>query len=196
MYDYFEGEITEKGPTSVVLAVGGIAYRFHVSIESSERFAAGSKARVYAQLHVRENEHRLFGFSSREERALFQLLLTVSGVGPSLALKLLSGCPHRELRRAIRTRDLDRIRSVRGVGAKTAQRILVDLAEAIRSVEGEAPEEEAAPRTKAWEDALLALVALGYPRPAAEKALRRAVHDSPHEDTDVQGLVRSALRFL
>jgi len=195
MYDYFEGTVVEKGPASVVLDLGGIGYRFQISLESSERLKIGERARVFCHLHARESEVRLFGFASRDERAMFQLLLTVSGVGPALALKLLSGCPAPKLRSAIRSGDVDRLKGIRGVGTRTAQRILVDLSEAVGALDGAGGGGEGDDEgSKRREDALLALVALGYSRPAAEGALRRALEES--RDGNVQDLVRRSLRFL
>ncbi len=136
---------------------------------------------------------------------MFRLLLTVSGVGPSLAIKLLSGCPHEELRAVIDSEDLASLKRVRGVGAKTAQRILVDLKGAIAGLLGASDDEgakpdsggggHAAPRGRALEDALLALLALGYPRASAEKALRK-VRDDGGGGEAADDWVREALRKL
>jgi len=209
MFDFLHGRVVEKGPMHCVLEVGGrdgsgVGYHLTVSMPTAERLPVGETARLLAHLHVRDVEHRLFGFLTLEERALFRLLLTVSGVGPGLAIKLLSGCPHDELRRVIQEADLDRLKKVRGVGGKTAQRIIVDLRDAIGTLAGEEavrteaddPAREARRRAgDAWEDALLALLALGYNRGAAEKALQKAMKDEEDEPS-TEVLVRSALRLL
>ena len=106
MYDFFDGEVIEKGPAHVVLHLNGVGYHFSVSLETSEKIQVHDSVRLFSHLHVRENEHRLFGFHAREERALFQLLLTVSGVGPSLAIKLLSGCSQQPAFHALRGVDV------------------------------------------------------------------------------------------
>ncbi len=205
MYDYFVGTLVEKGPMHCVLDVGSdgrsIGYAFTVSLPCSTGFTVGDTTKLFAHLHVREIEQKLFGFSSREERSMFHLLLTVSGVGPGLAIKLLSGCPHEELRRVIQTEDLVRLKKVRGVGAKTAQRIIVDLKDTISALLASQTEARQAAEpdgppvpTHILEDALLALLALGYPRATAEKALQKARNEGPFDRADAW--VREALRQL
>lgn len=205
MYEYFVGTLVEKGPMHCVLDVGtegvSIGYRFTVSLPCSTGIKVGETTKLFAHLHVREIEQKLFGFSSREERSMFHLLLTVSGVGPGLAIKLLSGCPHDELRRVIQTEDLANLKKVRGVGAKTAQRIIVDLKDTIGALlasESEtkrAADDDGPPvPTHILEDALLALLALGYPRATAEKALQKARKEGPFERAE--DWVREALRQL
>lgn len=209
MYDYLEGEIVEKGPMHCVLEIGAergaIGYHMTVSMPCAESLIIGKRQRVHAHLQVRDIEHRLFGFSSRDERAVFRLLLTVSGVGPGLAIKLLSGCPHQELRRVIQSEDVARLKKVKGVGARTADRIIVDLRDAIcamgvedidvKTTTSEAPGVD--PRV--LEDTLLALMALGYNRSASEKAvrdLRKSKDVTMDESTTADRLVREALRIL
>ncbi len=216
MYDYITGTVVEKGPMHCVLEVrgavdaasasapsGAIGYHVTISLESSDGLRVGESSRIFTHLQVRDVEHRLFGFLTREERSLFQLLLTVTGIGPSLAIKLLSGCAHHELRDVIQQGDLDRLKKVRGVGAKTGQRILVELQDTITTLAGApAPAGSTGGATavatsvdrQVLEDALLALLALGYNKSSAEKALARARKDG---DTDTtEELVRLALQYL
>jgi holliday junction DNA helicase RuvA len=193
VYDFFEGEIVEKQPTSVVLAVDGIGYRFTVPLSTSERLAQGSTVRLLAHLHVREDTLRLYGFASAEERVLFEALIGVSGIGPAVATAVLSGIGVREFVAALESKDESRLRRIKGIGAKTAQRILLELGGSLPALVDRVrlgPSDEAAPKN----DAVLALESLGFGRAVAEKAVERAVGESAAGER-VESLVRRALRY-
>ena len=213
MYDYIEGVIAEKGPMHCVVEVGSergaIGYHLTVSMPCAESLIVDRSRKLPTHLHVRDIEHRLFGFSSRDERAVFRLLLTVSGGGPGLAIKILSGCPHDELRRVIQSEDIARLKKVKGVGARTAERILVDLRDAVCTLgvddieveTGTKPgnKDSAGVDPRVLEDTLLALMALGYNRTAAEKAvrdLRKNKNVTLDGAATADQLVREALRNL
>jgi Holliday junction DNA helicase RuvA len=195
--DHVRGRVVERAPGSLVIAVGGLGLEI-ASTRAAERVAApGEEATVITHLHVREDALQLFGFGSTRERALFRLLLGVSGVGPRLALAIVSAYPADELERAIGAQDVALLSSVSGVGRKTAQKICVELRDRVAPV-GIAPATPAPAVAAVPESADLgdpfyaareALVALGYTLADAEAALQGG-------DGDEGTRVRAALGRL
>ena len=130
MYSYLQGKVVEKTATSVVLDVGGIGYLLQISLSTYEALPLlGQEIRLLTHFVVREDAHALYGFYSAEERELFKLLLTVSGIGPKIALTLLSGIPFPQLRQAIVGGELETLKKIPGIGKKTAERMIVELRE-------------------------------------------------------------------
>ena len=198
MYDFFRGDVVRRDPTAVVLDVGGVGYRFSIPLTSYDAVPAKGPARLFAHLHVREDELRLFGFATVEERKLFELLLTVGGIGPTVAIGVTSAIPLDRFRDLVVAEDVGGLTRLKGIGKKIAQRIVLELGDVMRALPIGDPELgrplPAAGAGAAFEDALLALMALGYTRIASEKALRRAVKETG-DDADVGDLVRAALTF-
>ncbi len=187
------GKLQEKHPEGIVLDVSGVGYEVRVPLSTFLDLPdEGKTLRLWIHTYVREDALHLYGFLAREERSAFVLLLGISGVGPRLALALLSGLPVSRLVHAVRRGDLAALRSVPGVGAKTAERILIELRDKVHRLEG-APEESADDD----EDAacVSALLNLGYPRATAEKAVQRA-HDALGDSSTLEGLIREALRAV
>jgi Holliday junction DNA helicase RuvA len=182
------GEVTERRPDHVVIEAAGVGYRLAVSSETLRSVpAAGEETALHAHLVVRDDSMSLYGFASEEERDLFLSLISVSGVGPKVAVAILSGGSPRELRRAIALGDHKRFQAVPGVGKRTAERVIVELKERVGA------ELEVAPPVAGVDDdpRLLArdgLVGLGYGVDEAERLLERAEGESPEE------LIGSALR--
>lgn len=205
MYDYFAGEIVEKGPTHAVVEVAGVGYRLTMTPRCVTNLPDAGRAKVFAHLHVREDDQRLYGFSSRPERAAFECLLGASGVGPSLALQILTHLSPAELRRAVLGEDVRRISAARGVGQKTARKIVLDLKSRLEKrldlLEDEPASAGAsapgAPRFDAGlpvDQALRALMALGYTEASAESALRKVLETTTDAASNVELLVRLALK--
>jgi len=191
MIGWLEGRLAEKTPEGVVVDVNGVGYDVRIPLSTFlELPDEGKTVRFRIHTYVREDQLRLFGFLSGQERGLFRLFLGVSGVGPRLALAVLSGLPVRRVIHAIRQGDLTALRGIPGVGTKTAERILVELRDKVGRLEGtEAP----APLDEAEEATISALVNLGYPRSQSEKAVRIALEqldDAPA----IEDLIREALR--
>lgn len=186
------GTVVEKMPTRVVLEVGGVGYEIHVPLSSFSAVGdAGSELTLHVHTHVREDALQLFGFASPLEQTLFERLLTISGIGPRLALAVLSGLAPQELVQAIAGADLARLTSIPGVGKKTAERIVLELKDKLAGVGvPHTLAEGAGPR----EDLVSALVNLGYHRPAAERAVEQALKSAP--GTDFEQALRHALRTL
>lgn len=194
MYEYFDGEIQSRTPTGVVVDVGGVGYRLQIPLSTYERLPREGRARVFAWLHFAEGLVRLFGFATQEERDVFVLLNSVSGVGPMTALAVLSGMPVAELRSAVVHGDVKALKRVRGVGEKTAQRLILELKDTFAAMTP-AGEEGAAPQDAMLADAVLTLIKLGYARPAAEKAAREARKEAG-PDATVEAIVKASLRRL
>jgi len=188
-----EGVLAEKGPDVVVLDVHGVGYEVRIPLSTFfELPDEGKTVRLCIHTHVREDAFQLFGFGSETERALFRLLLATSGVGPKLALAILSGLPANKLVAALRAGDLAALASIPGVGKKTAERMVLDLREKVLGFDvAPRPERASAPDTAASAES--ALTNLGYPRPQAERAVRRALEVTP-PGASLESLIKEALR--
>lgn len=197
MITYVRGILVEKQPTRVVLEAAGLGYEILIPLSSYDRLPpAGGEACLLTIDHVREDAHILYGFISEGERQLFGMLTSVSGIGPKSALSALSGMTVRELKAAVAESNVKRISSVPGIGAKTAERIIVELrhklsaGEALEAVAG--GEDGDNPLNAGLRDALLALVALGYKQDDARKMILAASKKHP-DVADVEKLIKIAL---
>jgi Holliday junction DNA helicase RuvA len=188
-----EGVLVEKTPDAVVLDVHGVGYEVRVPLSTFfELPDEGKTLRLRIHTHVREDSLQLFGFGSETERALFRLLIATSGVGPKLAISILSGLPVDKLVAALRAGDFASLTRIPGVGRKTAERLVIDLREKALGLDvATRPERPSAPG--AAEAAESALTNLGYPRAQAERAVRRALELSP-EGANLETLIKEALR--
>lgn len=195
MYEYLDGEVSMRAPARVVLEVSGVGYDLLVPIGAA--IPAHGKARVYTHLVVREDAHTLYGFGARRARDLFRLLLKVRGVGPTMALAILSGLSPDELIEAVLAGDAAALTRAKGVGKKTADQILLDLADKAAAwstgerltTPGAGPETR---REATIEDAVGALLALGFKEKEARKNVERAANEV--DSKDLEALVRVALR--
>ena len=188
-----EGLVVEKSPEGVVLDVHGVGYEVRVPLSTFfELPDEGKLVRLRIHTHVREDAFSLFGFLSETERALFRLLLATSGVGPKLALSILSGLPVRKLAAALRAGDLATLTGIPGVGKKTAERMVLELREKVLGLDVDSrPERPPVPDSAAAAES--ALTNLGYPKPQAERAVRRALESLP-EGASLEALIKEALR--
>jgi Holliday junction DNA helicase RuvA len=195
---YLEGQLREKLPTRVVLDVSGVGYEVLIPLSTFYELPdEGKTVALRIHTHVREDVLQLFGFRSARERAVFELLLRTSGVGPKLAQGILSGIAPDELVTAIENGDVATLRAVPGVGTKTAERIVVDLRDRVRELDAADPATARARRAPASdaaaEEAASALVNLGYPRGHAERAVAHA-REELDEAAPLEDLIRAALR--
>lgn len=199
------GTILVKSPTVVVIDVGGVGYEAFISSRTYDVLPeSGHTCFVYVQTVVREDAIHLFGFAKKEEKELFLLLITVSGIGPKLALTILSGIGVGELCQAITAKDLSRLTTLPGIGKKTAQRLCVELAEKVGGLQGfegggiVSPQVVRVGETEALADAASALVNLGYSQATAWQALRTIEEqlDTQSAPPRIEELIRLALRFL
>ncbi len=188
-----EGVLVEKSPEAVVLDVHGVGYELRVPLSTFfELPDEGKTVRLRVHTHVREDAFQLFGFGTELERAVFRLLLGASGVGPKLALAILSGLSVEKLIPALRSGNLAALVGIPGVGKKTAERMVVELRDRVTSLET-IPTAEQPPRDDATASAESALVNLGWPKSHAEKAVRRALESLP-ESPGLESLIKEALR--
>ena len=199
MITFLRGHLAESFPNRAVVDVGGVGYGVHIPISTYDALpGVGQPVRLLTHLQVREDAHDLYGFASEEERDLFRLLINqVSGIGPKLALAVLSGMPVATFKACVARNDLAALSRIKGVGKKTAERIVVELRDKV----GVAAAWEAAtagqtpPLQSHANDAVLALVSLGYRQPDAHKAVEQFLKDTSGDPgTDV--LLRGALRSL
>jgi Holliday junction DNA helicase RuvA len=190
------GKIVEKVPSRVIVDVGGVGYDVLVPLSTYYVLgAAGAAVTLRVHTHVREDVIALYGFATSLEQDLFERLIATSGVGPKLALAVLSGIEPLELIRAIRTQDVARLTRIPGIGKKTAERIGLELKDRLPSAlgAGEAPV-EAAQEDQRRSDLISALLNLGYQRAVAEKAIDRALHASA--DAPFEQVLRHALKSM
>ncbi len=199
MIAYVTGTIFSKNPQSVVVDIHGIGYQIFIPLSTFYQLPDETKTvSLYVYTHVREDILQLFGFQTEMEKQVFLLLISVSGIGPKVALNILSGMGFEELLSAIVREDSEKISSIPGVGKKTSQRIILELKEkASKIAEGieVAPEAKLEIRDREiYEDALSALINLGYPSKAAKKAIEAALRNG-HE-MNIETLLKEALRNL
>ncbi len=191
MIAHLRGRVLEKHPTRVIVETAGVGYELHVPLSSFSAIGEpGSEVALRVHTHVREDAIQLFGFATSLELSLFDRLVAVSGIGPRLALSLLSGIAPSELVQAVATSDVGRLVSIPGVGKKTAERIILELKDKLGGVMPSGA--TAADTTRV--DLVSALVNLGYHRPAAEKAVDHAIKVAPAGG--FEQALRSALRTL
>jgi Holliday junction DNA helicase RuvA len=197
MITFLDGVLEDKQPTHAVLNVGGVGYEVIIPLSSYDRLPnVGEACRLLTYDHVREDIHQLFGFVSDAERRLFVLLLSVSGIGPKLALTTLSGLTSRELKLAIATGDVKRLSSISGIGKKTAERMVLELkdklgpAETLEAMAGGAAPGEGDVKLR---DAVMALISLGYKRSEAQEAIVRILGAPDGRNLSVEDIVRKAL---
>jgi Holliday junction DNA helicase RuvA len=192
MYSYFKGEIAEKNADSVVVDCNGVGYLIGVSTRTlSELGAVGEKAKIYTHFHVREGEMTLYGFLSHEEKTMFEKIITVNGIGPKAATSILSTMSVTELAVAIVAEDATAIARAPGVGKKTALRMILELKEKVDNSEltGAYNKMPALQNTSVTQEALAALMALGFSSTEATRAISTA-----GEHTTVEDLITAALK--
>lgn len=192
MYDYIRGRLVSKKPTEVVIDAGGVGYRFYVPFSTFENLPAQGEVTLLAHLHVREDEMRLYGFYSSEERDLFDLLTSVRGVGPGTAIGVLSGISVEDFKRAIAVEDVGSLQEIKGVGKKIAQRLILELKGVLPQLESGSGEKTAG-ATGVARDAIAALVRLGYQPPAAQAAVNAAAQRLGN-DAALEALIRESLK--
>ena len=193
MYDHLHGEVVEKQTSRAVIRCGGVGYEVRISLTSAAGLKVGQTCQVFTILHVVDGTPSLLGFASRSERELARKLLGVGGVGPSIALSLLSVLPPADLARAVARGDTAALKAVKGVGQKTAEQILLDLRGKAAMLSGGGSAQAPAARGPAQlEDAVTALISIGYSEKDARKQVERA--SKTVDPANLELLVRTALQ--
>ena len=195
MIDYIKGQIVELTPTELVLDNQGIGYSILISLQTYEAFQTKTEAVAYIHHYIREDEELFFGFATKVERELFRLLISVSGIGVASARMMLSTLTSEEIRQAILAEDINKIKSVKGIGLKSAQRLVLELKDKV--VKGEGSAEAALFKTDAnalVEEATTALVMLGFSKANISKVMPAILKDNP--GAKVEDIIKAALKRL
>lgn len=196
MITSIKGTLTEISPTDITIDVDGIGYDVLIPLSSFDRLPkVGSECKILTYLHVREDILQLYGFMTHDERDLFKLLITVSGIGPKTALTTLSGMSTENLRNAIASGDTDLLGEIPGIGKKTAQRIIVELKERIGGVSIKMPKPIPKEEEIILNDAIRALVNLGYKQLSGQAAVEKALAETKGE-IKLEELLKKALKYL
>ena len=193
MIYYLKGIVQELTPTYAVVEVGGVGYYVSVSLNTSQKLQQGRECLLYTQQIIREDAHLLFGFYEKAEKEMFNLLISVNGVGAVSAMILLSSLDLAEISRAILSGNSGVLQKVKGIGAKTAERIIIDLRDKVQKfefAEGETPLTD----NKVKEEALSALEVLGIPRKTSEKIMDKVLKQAP--ETSTEELVKQVLKNI
>lgn len=191
MITHLRGRLIEKNPTHIVVECAGVGYEVKISLHTFSSLGSDENVFIHTQQIIREDAHLLYGFHAAGERQMFNHLISVSGIGPNTGMLMLSALTPEEIAQAIQTEDVHTIKSIKGIGAKTAERVIIDLRDKVAKMEFSANNIFATNNTTRFE-ALTALVALGFDKKSAERALDKvATGDEP-----VELLIREALKIL
>jgi len=195
MYDYIKGKIEEINPAELILECGGIGYSINISLQTYETLQGKDTAKIYVFHYIREDEESFYGFATKDERELFKLLISVNGVGVGSARMMLSSLSDEEIRNAIIGENVARIKSVKGIGLKTAQRIILDLKDKIVKGGGTAATLPTMTTNNAnIEEATIALTMLGFSKVNINKVIPDIIKKNP--DAKVEDIIKEALKKL
>ncbi|MBE6238017.1 MAG: Holliday junction branch migration protein RuvA [Bacteroidales bacterium] len=195
MIDYIKGQITELSPTEVILETYGIGYRILISLQTYESLNGRKDSIVYIHHYLREDEELYYGFASKDERELFRLLIGVSGIGASTARMMLSSMSSEEIRTAILAEDINKIKSIKGIGMKSAQRLILELKDKIVKGGGtDSGQLFGSSSNAATEEATTALVMLGFTKANVTKAVNSVLKEKP--SASLEEIIKLALKLL
>ena len=194
MIHHIKGRLTEKSPTHAVIEAGGVGYFLNISLVTFSKILNDENCTLYTHLSIKEDAHTLYGFAEKSEREIFRKLISVSGVGASTARVMLSSLSSDEITAAIVTGDVDTLKSIKGIGAKSAQRIIVDLKDKLGKIEGLEQNILTFSNNSARDESLSALLALGFTKNSVDKVLNNVLKAQP--DLGVEGLIKEALKNL
>lgn len=194
MIEYIKGTVTELTPASAVIeTAGGVGYFLNISLGTFSVLKQGEQALLYVYEAIREDAYVLYGFKERREREIFQLLISVSGVGPNTARMILSSLSPNEIEQVVATENISVLKAVKGIGAKTAQRIIVDLKDKIKPATSTLV--NSMPRvSEIYEEAVAALSMLGFPPQASQKVVQKLLQNTP--GIQVEEVIKQALKLL
>ncbi|MFI1771841.1 Holliday junction branch migration protein RuvA [Thalassobellus citreus] len=193
MITHIQGKLVEKNPTHVVIDCNGVGYMLNISLHTFSQIPDSELLKLYTHLQVKEDSHTLYGFSSLAEREIFRLLLSVSGIGSSIARTMLSSLTPKQVREGIATSDVALIQSIKGIGAKTAQRVILDLKDKILKIY-DIDEVSVSKDNTSKDEALSALEVLGFVRKQAERVVDKIVIAQP--EATVETIIKQALKNL
>jgi Holliday junction DNA helicase RuvA len=198
MIAYLSGKLVFKDPTYVIIDVGGVGYQVKISLQTFSKIKDEEQIRLLTFLHIKEDAHTLYGFKEESEKKLFLQLISINGVGPNTGLMVLSSLSTEEIEHAILSGDVATIQAVKGIGVKTAQRIILELKDKVGkhgSGELTTPLGFLKTSNKIREEALQALITLGFPKPAAEKNINLVLKKTNGE-ISLEDLIKASLKTL
>jgi Holliday junction DNA helicase RuvA len=193
MITHIQGRLVEKSPTNVVIDCAGVGYDINISLHTYSLLPERENIMLFTYLHIKEDGHTLFGFVEKSEREIFKLLISVSGIGTGIARTMLSSLSPKQIIEAIASSDVATIQSAKGIGAKTAQRVILDLKEKVLKVY-DLDEISTLTDNTNKSEALSALEVLGFNRKLAEKAVEKVLKDTP--SASVENIIKQALKNL
>jgi Holliday junction DNA helicase RuvA len=193
MITHLEGKLVEKNPTDVVIDCSGVGYFINISLHTFSQIPDRENLKLYTYLQVREDSQSLYGFSSKTEREIFKLLISVSGIGANIARTMLSSLTPEQVKEGIAIGDVALIQSIKGIGIKTAQRVIIDLKDKVLKVYG-IDELSLIPNNTHKDEALSALDVLGFNKKQSEKVVERILKAQP--DAVVEQIIKEALKNL
>ena len=193
MITQIKGRLVEKSPTELVIDCNGIGYLVNISLNTYSLLSESESISLYTHLQVKEDSHTLFGFFEKTERNLFRKLISVSGIGASTARTMLSSLSPDEIQRAILSENVTTIQSIKGIGLKTAQRVIIELRDKV-AVLGDVDDSIIGMSNSKREEALSALEVLGYPRKQTTKVIDKIIGDN--SEISVEGIIKDALNKL
>jgi Holliday junction DNA helicase RuvA len=191
---HIQGKVTHRSPTYLVIDCGGVGYSIQISLNTYENMGVNENMRLLTYLSIKEDSHTLFGFADEEERQLFMQLISVSGVGTNTARMILSSLKPAEIKLAILNGNWNLLKTIKGIGPKTAQRLVIDLQDKLKKVASPESLQTASFRSPAYDEALSALVMLGFNKAEAEKGLMKVKQQNP--DSSVEQLVKLTLKNI
>lgn len=195
MYEYFDGRLVKKTPTHVIIDVGGVGYYLHISLTTYSQIKDQERVKLLVSFQVREDAQTLYGFATEGERQLFEHLISVSGIGPNTGRMMLSSITPEEIQQAIIAGQVNVIQKIKGIGPKTAQRVILELQDKLKK--GGPDALIATPQThdrSPSDEAIAALIMLGFPKPQVEKVVQSIILTNP--DNTVENLIKLALKKL
>lgn len=194
MIHHIKGKLIEKAPTHAVVEAGGVGYFLNISLITFSKLGNDENCTLYTHLSIKEDAHTLYGFAEKSEREIFRQLISVNGVGASTARVMLSSMTAEEITMAIVTADVETLKSIKGIGAKSAQRIIVDLKDKLGKIDGVEQNILTFANNTNRDEALSALLALGFTKNSVEKILNKVLKAQP--ELNVEGLIKEALKNL
>ena len=193
MIAHIQGKLVEKTPTEVVIDCGGVGYHINISLHTYSLLPNSDQIKLFTYLQVKEDSHSLFGFFEKSEREIFKMLLSVSGIGASIARTMLSSLEPKQIIQAIASGDVGTVQSIKGIGNKTAQRVILDLKDKVIKLY-DLDEVSMVQNNTNRDEALSALEVLGFVRKASEKVVEKIIKEEP--DASVETIIKKALKSL
>lgn len=193
MIAHIQGKLVEKNPTEVVIDCGGVGYHINISLHTYSLLPSTDQIKLFTYLQIKEDAHTLFGFFEKSEREIFKMLLSVSGIGASIARTMLSSLEPKQIIQAIASGDVGTVQSIKGIGVKTAQRVILDLQDKVLKLY-DLDEVSMVLNNTNRDEALSALEVLGFVRKSSEKVVEKIIKEDP--DASLESIIKKALKSL